>query len=85
MGSECQISVKVSCIKSVTHTRVSYFTKLGTFGNKMRKEHPRKTSPDNESKMKSTVKRSATSSHKNSQFNIIKKLKSTYMHDFARF
>ena len=67
--SECQITVKIGCIKPVAHTAVSYFTKLGIYWDQERKGRPRKTSTDDESKIKLTVKGSPTSPHMKIQFN----------------
>ena len=70
--SECQVSVEIGCNKPVSHTAVSFFTKLGIYCDEERKGHPRKTSAVDEPLMTLTVKRPPASSYEN-QFNLIKK------------
>ena len=50
--SEDQISVKIGFNKLVTHTAVTYFTKLGTYRDQERKGRPRITSAIDDSIMK---------------------------------
>ena len=47
--SERQITVTLGCSQPVTHSAVSYSTKLGTYRDKTREGRPRKTLTDDES------------------------------------